>query len=193
MKPTPDHSEELKNALRTMFSHIGEDPTREGLQDTPDRWLKAINFWFSGYQKDPADVMKTFEDGSDGYDGIVIVDNISFHSHCEHHIAPILGKVHIGYIPDKRILGLSKFARLVEVFGRRLQVQERFTTQIADAIDKYLQPKAVGVIVEARHTCMCSRGVRETESMTTTSAMRGYFRDEIAARAEFLNLLKGTK
>jgi len=189
-KKTPLDRSVLIESAKHLIDYIGDDSTREGLLDTPERWVKALEFWFSGYDKNPEDVMKTFEDGAGGYDGIVIVKDISFHTHCEHHMAPFFGKVHIGYIPDKRILGLSKFARLTEIYGRRLQVQERLTTQIADAIDEYLKPKAVGVIIEAKHTCMCSRGVRETESSTTTSAMRGFFADEIAARAEFLQLLR---
>lgn len=180
-------SEEL---IRGLLSYIGEDPDREGLKETPKRVLKAWKEWASGYKQNPADVLKTFEDGADGVNELVIVHNIPIISKCEHHLADITGHAHIGYIPNGRIVGLSKLARLADVFGRRLQVQERLTNQIADALEATLTPLGVGVLIRAHHGCMSTRGVKIHGSTTTTSAMRGVLLKEASARAEFLDLCK---
>jgi GTP cyclohydrolase IA len=181
--------EQAKRTVQSLLAYVGEDPTREGLSDTPRRFVEALEFWTSGYNVKPEEVLKDFVDGSESYDEIVLVADIPVHSLCEHHLATFYGKVHIAYLPHKRILGLSKFARLVEVFSRRLQVQERLTTQIADALDRYLEPRGTAVIACCRHMCMESRGVRAIGTVTTTSAMRGVFRKDAALRAELLSLL----
>lgn len=173
-----------------LLQFIGEDPTREGLQETPVRFLKAWQEWTSGYSQDPACLFKDFGDGAENYDEMVIIDPIPFYSHCEHHLAAIFGSVHIAYIPNGRIAGLSKFARLVDVYTKRLQVQERLTVQIAEDIVKYLEPLGVGVVVRARHFCMESRGAKKPGAETTTVALRGVLKDG-APRAEFLSLIKG--
>lgn len=173
-----------------LFQYIGEDPNREGLRETPKRFLAAWKEWASGYAQDPADILKVFEDGAKGYDELVVVHNIPIISKCEHHLADITGVAHIGYIPNGRIIGLSKLARLAEVFARRLQVQERLTVQIADNLNVHLAPKGVGVIVRCAHACMSSRGVKIHNSVTTTSAMRGALLDKAAAREEFLHLCR---
>lgn len=180
----------IQSAIRTLLEAIGEDPDREGLVDTPKRVAKAWNEWASGYVVNPADVLKTFEDGASKSDELVIVHNIPVISKCEHHLADIVGVAHVGYIPDGRIVGLSKLARLVEVYARRLQVQERLTSQIANALDEHLKPKGVGVLIRAHHGCMSTRGVRIHGSTTTTSAMRGALLNEPSARAEFMMLCK---
>lgn len=169
---------------------VGEDPNREGLVETPKRMAKAWKFWTSGYEQDPDSVFKEFTDGGENYDEMVLLDPIPFFSHCEHHMAAIFGEVHIAYIPDKKIAGLSKFARLVDIFARRLQVQERITFQIADAIEKNLQPLGVAVFIKATHFCIASRGVQKVGTSAKTSALRGVFKEKPAARAEFFSLLK---
>lgn len=169
---------------------VGEDPLREGLIETPARMAKAWKFWASGYSQDPDAVFKEFADGGENYDEMVIVDPIPFYSHCEHHMAAIFGEVHIAYVPDKKIAGLSKFGRLVDIFARRLQVQERITVQIADAIEKNLAPLGVAVFIKATHFCIESRGVQKAGTKAKTSALRGVFKDNPAARAEFFALLK---
>lgn len=179
------HNEGIIHDLLMM---IGEDPHREGLKETPKRVVQAWKDWTAGYQQDPAEVLTTFD--AEGADEMVLVDNIEIYSHCEHHLAPFFGVAHIGYIPNGRIVGLSKLARVADIYAKRLQVQERLTMQIADAIDAALFPIGVGVVIEAKHFCMCSRGVNKQHSITTTSAMRGAFRDKPAARAEFLSLIK---
>jgi len=172
-----------------MLTEIGENPDREGLLETPKRVSKAWKEWFSGYGQNPADVLKVFKDGAEGYRDMVIVHNIPVYSFCEHHMAPIIGKAHVGYIPNGVICGLSKLNRLVDIFARRLQVQERLTTEIADALQETLEPLGVGVLVQCRHMCMESRGVKSHgEGFTTTSAMRGALMTEEAARSEFLGL-----
>lgn len=170
-----------------LLQYIGEDPSRGGLLETPKRVLKAWNHWASGYTQNPAEILKTFEDGAS--DEMVIVRDIEFYSQCEHHMAPFFGKAHIAYIPNGKIVGLSKLARLTDCFARRLQVQERLTTQIADAILEHLDAKGVAVVVEARHMCMMSRGVQKQASSTVTSALRGVYKDDPAARAEVLSLI----
>jgi GTP cyclohydrolase IA len=169
-------------------SHGNPQALREGLQETPMRVAKAWEFWTKGYHEDPAQVLKTFEDGAQGVDEMVVVKDIPFYSHCEHHMAPIFGTATIGYLPNNRIVGLSKLSRLLEVFARRLQVQERLTCQVADALMEHLQPKGAGVVIKARHLCMESRGVCQQGHHTVTSALRGYFKEQPEVRAEFLQL-----
>lgn len=182
---TTSNDEDL---VRRMLQRIGEDPNREGLIETPKRVLKAWDFWFKGYKEDPAELMKVFEDGAEEADEMILVKDIDIFSHCEHHIAPIIGKCHIAYIPNGKIIGISKLARLAEVFARRLQVQERLTNQIASTLEEHLKPQAVGVIIEAQHTCMTSRGIQKVGTSTVTSALRGCFKDEPSARSEFMRL-----
>lgn len=169
---------------------IGEDVTRGGLLETPARVAKAWKHWTSGYSKDPAELLKVFEDGAEGVNEMVVVRDIPIYSHCEHHLAPIFGTATIGYLPDGKIVGLSKLNRLADMFARRLQVQERMTNQIADALMQHLAPHGCGVVVNARHMCMESRGVQQSSS-TTTSALRGVFKDDPTVRAEFLSLARG--
>jgi len=167
---------------------IGEDPDREGLRDTPVRVLRAWKEWATGYAQDPATILKTFEDGAAGFDELVIVHNIPVISKCEHHLADIIGHAHVGYIPNGKIAGLSKLARLVDCFARRLQVQERLTVQIADALQRHLEPLGVGVLIRAAHHCMSTRGVKIHGSTTSTSAMRGALLTKPEARKEFFDL-----
>ena len=174
--------------IQNLLYHLGENPHREGLRETPARVVKAWRHWTQGYGQEAADVLKTFEDGAEGCDEMVIVRGIDLFSHCEHHMAPFFGKAHVAYIPDKRIVGLSKLARVVDIFAHRLQVQERMTNQIANAINEVLQPIGVGVIIEATHFCMCSRGVNKQGSTTVTSALRGAIKTKPEARAEFMAL-----
>jgi len=172
--------------ITSLLRNLGEDPMREGLRETPARVVKAWRHWTQGYGQAAADVLKTFEDGAEGTDEMVLVRDIQFYSHCEHHMAPFFGKAHVAYIPDKRIVGLSKLARVVDVFAHRFQVQERLTNQVADTIQDVLDPVGVGVIFEATHFCMCSRGVNKQGSTTVTSALRGAIKTKPSARAEFL-------
>lgn len=183
-----DHDQSADDIVTRLLQYIGEDPAREGLRETPQRVLKGWKEWASGYQDDPAALLKCFEDGAENVDELVIVHNIPFISKCEHHLADVIGIAHVGYIPDKRIVGLSKLARLVDCFARRLQVQERATTQIADALMTHLAPLGCGVLVRASHACMSTRGVKIHGSTTTTSAMRGALLDKPAARKEFMDL-----
>ena len=183
----PTEEEALK-AVKTLLAYAGDDPEREGLLDTPKRVIKAYKEWFSGYDADAEKVLsKTFEQ-VEGYDEMVIVKGIKVESHCEHHMAPILGVAHVGYIPNERVLGISKLARVVDIYGKRFQTQETMTAQIADSINDVLQPKGVGVIIDAAHQCMTTRGIHKTGTSTVTSRMLGDFRD-IATRTEFLNLI----
>lgn len=161
---------------------------RGGLEETPERIAKAWEFWTSGYHKDAAKILKTFEDGAKGYDEVIIVKDIPIYSHCEHHLAAIFGTASIGYIPNGKIVGLSKLSRLADMYARRLQVQERMTVQIAHALDTHLQPKAVGVVIKARHMCMEARGICQQGHHTITSSMLGAFREDMKAREEFLKL-----
>lgn len=167
---------------------IGENPERGGLIETPARALKAWEFWTQGYNQNPADVLKVFEDGAEKYDQMVIVKNMPIYSHCEHHLALFFGTATIAYIPKGKVVGLSKLKRVANIFARRLQVQERLTQQIADAIEEHLQPLGVGVVIKCRHMCMESRGIETQGTETITSALRGVIRDEPQTRAEFLNL-----
>ena len=170
---------------------IGEDVNREGLLETPKRVVKAWAHWTSGYNVDVPALLKVFEDGAENYDEMVLVKDIPIYSKCEHHLADIFGTATIAYIPNGRVVGLSKLSRVANAFARRLQVQERLTTQIADALDEHLRPKAVGVIVKARHMCMESRGICQQGHHTVTSALRGVFKTDPTARAEFLRLAIG--
>ena len=181
---------QIKESLvRAMLGAIGETK-REGLEDTPSRVVKAWGTWFGGYNVDPSSIMKTFEDGAEGVDEMVIEVDIPFYTHCEHHMAPFFGLASVAYIPDGKVLGLSKMNRLVDLFARRLQVQERLTNQIADAMEEHLHPKGVGVLLRARHMCVESRGVQHRGCSTTTSALRGCIKTEPDARMEFLMLAK---
>jgi GTP cyclohydrolase I len=183
------HRTRLEELVTDLLKEIGEDPTREGLQRTPRRVAKAYEFLTSGYTKDIGQVMNgaIF---SERYSEMVIVKDIDFFSMCEHHLLPFFGRAHVAYIPNGKIIGLSKVPRIVEVFARRLQVQERMTQQIADTLFTYLQPDGVGVVIEARHMCMMMRGVEKQNSLATTSAMLGVFRDDARTRQEFLSLIK---
>lgn len=171
---------------RRLLAHLGDDPRREGLLETPRRVEKAWKHWTSGYAQHPADVLKVFEDGAERYDELIVVRGIPVYSHCEHHLAPFFGTATIGYQPDGKIVGLSKLTRLVELFSKRLQVQERLTRQIADALMTHLAPLSVGVVIQCRHMCMESRGIQVTGQETVTSAMLGRLRVDSQLRAEFL-------
>ncbi len=186
-KPVPTRKE--LEIVRSLLAYIGEDPDREGLLETPARFLKAWEEYTRGYREKPEDILKSFEDGAQSVDEMVIVRDIPVYSLCEHHLAPFFGRAYVGYVPDKRILGLSKISRLVEVYARRLQVQERLTNQIADALDTHLQPIGVAVVIECRHMCMESRGVRHTGTATVTSALRGSIKSNADTRREFLSLI----
>ncbi|MBU8977109.1 MULTISPECIES: GTP cyclohydrolase I FolE [unclassified Lysobacter] len=185
-KPTRDQAEA---AVRTLLRWAGDDPAREGLLDTPKRVAKAYQDWFSGYAEDPADYLKrTFEE-VEGYDEMIVLRDIEFESHCEHHMAPIIGKAHVGYLPDGKVVGISKLARVVETYARRLQVQEKMTAQIAQVIQDVLQPRGVGVVIEGSHECMTTRGVHKRGVSMITSKMLGSFREDARTRAEFLQFI----
>ena len=185
-KPTRDQAEK---AVKTLIEWAGANPDREGLVETPKRVVKAYEQFFEGYDQDPEEILtKTFEE-VEGYDEMVIVKDIRLESHCEHHIVPILGKAHIGYIPNNRVVGISKLARIVDVFGKRLQTQETMTSQIANVIQKVLDPKGVAVVIDASHQCMTTRGVHKPESSTVTSAMKGVFKENAVTRNEFLSFV----
>lgn len=183
-------NEELESVITSLLALVDDDPQREGLRDTPARVAKAWRHWCGGYRVDIAELMKVFEDGAEHYDQMVVRKDIPVYSHCEHHLAPIIGRCTIAYIPDGKVIGLSKLDRLADAFARRLQVQERLTSQIADALVEHLQPLGVGVWVSARHLCVESRGVQHTNSETITTALRGCIRERDAARAEFLALAR---
>ena len=176
-------------AIRTLLRWAGEDVTREGLIDTPRRVADAYADWFSGYAHDPAEYLRrTFEEVA-GYDEMIVLRDIEFESHCEHHMAPIIGRAHVGYLPTDKVVGISKLARVVEGFARRFQVQEKMTAQIAHCIDDVLKPRGVAVVVEAAHQCMTTRGVHKTGVSMTTSQMLGTFREDARTRAEFLQFI----
>jgi GTP cyclohydrolase IA len=181
--------EEAEEAVRTLIRWAGENPSREGLLGTPDRVVRAYEEWFAGYAEDPEDLLqRTFEEVG-GYDEIVLLRDIRFTSHCEHHMAPIFGRAHIGYLPRNRVVGLSKLARLINVYARRLQIQERMTVEIADALNRTLQPHGVGVVIEGMHACMSTRGVQQAGSTMVTSRLLGVFRDQPQTRQEFLSAI----
>ncbi|QNU15060.1 MULTISPECIES: GTP cyclohydrolase I FolE [unclassified Thermomonas] len=182
--------QQAEDAVRTLLRWAGDDPTREGLLDTPRRVAKAYEDWFSGYALDPDDYMaRTFEEVG-GYDEMIVLRDIEYESHCEHHMAPIIGKVHVGYLPDGKVVGISKLARVVEAYARRFQVQEKMTAQIAGCIQRALQPRGVGVVVVGAHECMTTRGIHKRGVSMVTSKMLGSFRDDARTRAEFLRFIE---
>ena len=181
--------EEVEDAVRKLVIWAGDDPDREGLVDTPRRVVKAYEEFFSGYQVDPTDYLeRTFEE-TDGYDEMIVLRDIAFVSHCEHHILPVLGKAHVAYLPNQRVVGISKLARVVEAYSRRLQIQERMTAQIANAIETALQPRGIAVVVEAEHQCMTTRGVMKPGVSMVTSRMLGAFREDAKTRLEFESII----
>lgn len=181
--------EEAEEAVRTLLRWAGDDPGREGLLDTPRRVVEAYSEWFSGYAVDPGEYLRrTFEEVA-GYDQMIVLRNIEFESHCEHHMAPIIGRAHVGYLPTNKVVGISKLARVVEGFARRFQVQEKMTAEIASCIEEVLKPRGVGVVVDAAHECMTTRGVHKRAVSMVTSYMTGTFRDDPRTRAEFLQFI----
>jgi len=186
---SPEETAEAETHVRGILRFLGEDPGREGLRETPSRVVRAMAEHFSGYGQDPGEYLsKTFEE-VEGYDELVLVSDIEVFSHCEHHMVPFVGKAHVAYIPNGRVVGLSKLARVVDVFAKRLQVQEKLTKQIADAIQVHLEPQGVAVIMQCQHFCMCHRGVKKPGSWTTTSKLHGLFLLDAAARMELLTLI----
>ena len=182
---------EAEAAVRTLIRWAGDDPDREGLVGTPDRVVRSYEEFYAGYEQDPVEILqRTFEE-TDGYDEIVLLRDIRLDSHCEHHMVPILGKAHVAYLPDRRVVGISKLARIVEVYSKRLQIQEKLTSQIANTINDVLQPRGVAVVIEAAHQCMTTRGVRNPGVTMVTSRMLGVFRDDPATRKEILGLIQG--
>ncbi|HSG58136.1 MAG TPA: GTP cyclohydrolase I FolE [Woeseiaceae bacterium] len=188
-KPRRPGRKQAEEAIRTLLLWAGDDPQREGLLDTPKRVASAYEDWFKGYKQDPVAYLKrTFEE-VEGYDEMIVLRDIEFESHCEHHMAPIIGKCHVGYLPRNKVVGISKLARVVEAFARRLQVQEKMTAQIANCIQDVLNPKGVGVVIEAVHQCMTTRGIHKTDVSMVTSQMLGGFRKDARTRAEFLRMI----
>jgi GTP cyclohydrolase IA len=181
--------EEAEAAVRTLLEWAGDDPDREGLQGTPGRVVRAYEEFFGGYDVDPVDLLQRTFAEVEGYDEMVVLRDIRFESHCEHHLAPIIGKAHVAYLPNGRVVGISKLARLVEAYAKRLQIQEKMTAQIANTLDEVLQPKGVAVVIEAAHQCMTTRGVHKTGVTMVTSTMLGAFRDNSDTRREFLNII----
>jgi GTP cyclohydrolase I len=191
-KPVSDRPSrrQAEAAVRTLLRWAGDDPGREGLRDTPSRVVRAYEEFFAGYATDPVALLaRTFEE-VEGYDEIVLLRNIRLESVCEHHMAPIIGRVHVGYLPDRRVVGISKLARVVEAYGKRLQIQEKLTAQIANVINEVLEPRGVAVVIEAAHQCMTTRGVHKPGVTMTTSRMLGAFRDDAATRREFFAMLQ---
>ena len=181
--------EEAEQAIETLLRWVGDDPQREGLAATPGRVVRAWEDWCSGYKEDPVDFLRrTFEE-VDGYDEMIVLRDIEFESHCEHHMAPIIGHAHVGYLPRNKVVGISKLARVVEAFARRFQVQEKMTAQIANCIQDVLAPKGVGVVIEAKHQCMTTRGIHKSNVSMVTSQMLGTFRKDARTRAEFLRMI----
>ena len=184
---------EVEAAIRTIVRWAGDDPEREGLIETPARVVRALEEFFSGYSEDPAGILqKSFEE-IDGYDEMVVLRDVAFESHCEHHIAPIIGRACVAYVPRGRVVGISKLARMVQAFARRLQIQEKMTAQIANTIDAVLKPKGVGVVIKAVHHCMTTRGVHKPDSSLVTSRMLGCFRDDAELRRQFLGMIERTQ
>ena len=182
--------EEAQEAVRTLIRWAGDDPTREGLVGTPDRVVRSYKEFFSGYEEDPAEILsRTFEE-SDGYDEMITLTNIRLESYCEHHIVPIIGKAHIGYLPNERVVGISKLVRLVDIFAKRMQIQEALTSQIADTIQEILKPKGVGVVIEAAHQCMTTRGVHKSGVSMVTMRTHGSFRNDTQTRRDFMAIIK---
>jgi len=190
-KPRKPSRKQAEEAISTLLLWAGEDPRREGLIDTPKRVATAYEDWFSGYKADPVSFLeRTFKE-VDGYDEMIVLRDITFESHCEHHMAPIIGRAHVGYLPNKKVVGISKLARVVEAFARRFQVQEKMTAQIANCIEDVLKPKGVGVVIEAVHQCMTTRGIHKSNVSMVTSQMVGCFRKDARTRAEFLQMIDG--
>ena len=188
-KPRKPSRKQAEQAIETLLLWAGEDPRREGLLDTPKRVAEAYKDWFSGYNEDPVLFLKrTFEE-VEGYDEMIVLRDIEFESHCEHHMAPIIGKAHVGYLPKNKVVGISKLARVVEAFARRFQVQEKMTAQIANCIEDVLKPKGVGVVIEGVHQCMTTRGIHKAGVSMVTSQMIGTFRKDARTRAEFLRMI----
>jgi GTP cyclohydrolase IA len=184
----PSRQEALE-AVRTLIQWTGDDPNREGLLETPARFLKAYDEFFSGYAEDPKAILaKTFSE-TEGYDEMIVLRDVCFESHCEHHMVPIIGKAHVAYIPKRRVVGISKLSRIIDMYAKRLQIQERLTAQIADSINEVLQPRGVAVVIEATHQCMTTRGVHKTGVSMVTSRMLGVFRTHETTRKEFMSLL----
>jgi GTP cyclohydrolase I len=180
---------QAEEAVRTLLTWAGDDPTREGLRDTPTRVVRAYRDWFSGYASDPSEYLRrTFEEVA-GYDEMIVLRGIEFESHCEHHMAPIIGRAHVGYLPTNKVVGISKLARVVEGYARRFQVQEKLTAQIAGCIHEVLKPRGVGVVIDAVHQCMTTRGVHKRGVSMVTSKMMGAFREDARTRAEFLRFI----
>lgn len=192
-KPRKPGRKKAEEAVRTLLLWAGEDPRREGLVDTPKRVVSAYEDWFGGYREDPVRFLKrTFEE-VEGYDEMIVLRDIEFESHCEHHMAPIIGCAHVGYLPNNKVVGISKLARVVEAFARRFQVQEKMTAQIANCIWDVLNPKGVGVVIEATHQCMTTRGIHKSDVTMVTSQMLGLFRKDARTRAEFLGMIDGKR
>ncbi len=190
VRPSREQAEE---AVRTMILWAGDNPDREGLLDTPSRVVKAYEEFFAGYNEDPEDVLaRTFEE-VEGYDDMVVIRDIDVESHCEHHMVPIIGKAHVAYLPGRKVVGLSKLARIVETFARRLQTQETMTAQIADAIEAALEPRGVAVIIDAAHQCMTTRGVYKRDAFTVTTQLRGAFKDDERMERRFLQAIKASR
>ncbi len=186
-----DKNIEFENSIKKMLAHVGEDSTREGLIDTPSRVRKAFEFMCSGYNQDPKEILQKALFTSTN-DEMVVVKDIEFYSQCEHHMLPIIGKVHVAYIPNGKVVGLSKIPRVIDVFARRLQIQEQLTEQICDALNEHLQPKGVAVMIDARHMCMEMRGVQKICSTTVTSALRGLFKSNKKTKDEFLSIVSSS-
>jgi GTP cyclohydrolase I len=182
-------AEEVESAIRTLLRWAGDDPDRSGLRGTPARVSRAYKEWFGGYDQDPAGILRTTFDETSGYDEIILLKEVEFVSHCEHHLAPIVGKAHVAYLPERRVVGISKLARVVDVFARRLQIQERMTAQIADTIQQVLEPRGVAVVIEAVHHCMVMRGVNKPGSTMVTSRLTGVFKDDPSVKRELLALI----
>ena len=193
--PQPDfdaeslENQEAMDHVRGLIRYIGEDPEREGLQDTPRRVIKAMNEHYWGYHADPTEPLRRTFSEIEGYDELVLLQDLEIQSHCEHHMVPFVGKAHVAYIPNGRVVGLSKLARVVEIYSKRLQVQEKLTAQIANTIQEALLPQGVAVILQCRHFCMCYRGVQQPRSWTTTSKLHGLFLEDPAARSELFTLI----
>ena len=184
----PSENEAIE-AVKTLIRWAGDNPQREGLNETPKRVITSYKDFFSGYNQDPREILSKKFKEVDGYDEIIVLKNIRLESHCEHHMVPFIGTAHVGYLPKKKIVGLSKLARLVEVFAKRLQIQEKLTAQIANTIDEVLQPRGVGVIIEASHLCVATRGIHKHDARMVTSRMLGSFRNDQATRKEFFDLV----
>jgi GTP cyclohydrolase I len=191
-EPRPSRTE-AEAAVRTLLRWAGDDPNREGLVDTPARVARAYEEFFAGYETDPVDLLARSFEETDGYDEMVILRDIRMESHCEHHMVPIIGRAHIAYLPQGRVVGISKLARVLEVYAKRLQIQEKLTAQVANTIEQVLQPKGVAVVIEAAHQCMTTRGVHKPGVTMVTSRMLGAFRDDASTRREVLSIIGGQR